>query len=265
MGVFVFPKNLAVLCFFLAIAPGFYAVACVSISQGTDWGAIKMEMGKQAYLSTRVYNSSAAGYYCDPATYKIVVTMASQNFRLEDIFDVNVSPPSFDLQDSENRQVLVTLTPKVPNGKFDLLITARRENPGMGGTQIFSTSSAALTAVVGDGTDPRYSELPFWTMRKDCPGGFVVKQGEECPRICNDGRAADSEGKCPEDSAGRLSTGAGGNQAPGVIERLIPVLPMEMITGIILVVAVLGAALVGMFLYIRKLKQELVGGRHRWK
>lgn len=259
----MFQRNLAVLCFFLAIAPAFHAMACVSISQGTDWGAIKMEMGKTAYLSTRVYNSSAAGYYCDPATYQIEATMASLDFRMEDIFDVNVSPPSFDLQDSENRQVLVALTPKVQNGKYDLLITAKRGNPGMGGTQIFSTASAALTAVVGNGTDPRYSDIPFWTVRKDCPGGFVVRQGEECPRICDDGRTADSEGKCPEDSAGKLSPGAGGNenQAPGGIERLIPVLPMEIILIGILVVVVLGAALVGMFLYVRKLKQEIGGGR----
>ena len=260
----MFQRNLAVLCFFLAIAPAFHAMACVSISQGTDWGAIKMEMGKTAYLSTRVYNISAAGYYCDPATYKIEVVMASQDSRLEDIFDVNVSPPSFDLQDSENRQVLVALTPKVQNGKYNLLITARRENPGMGGTQIFSTASAALTAVVGNGTDPRYSELPFWTVRKDCPGGFVVRQGEECPRICDDGRTADSEGKCPEDNAGKLATGGNENPAPGGIERLVPVLPMEIISIGILVVVVLGAALVGMFLYVRKLKKAIGGGRlHR--
>jgi len=58
------------------------------------------------------------------------------------------------------------------------------------------TASAKLVISVGDGTG-EYSDVPFWTVRKDCNGGFVVEEGEPCPRICPDGSVVLENLPCP--------------------------------------------------------------------
>lgn len=259
-------RQLCVIALTLFFAAGAYSYVCVSITQPLEWDSVKMEKDSNYYFTTRINNSMSSGGYCEPGEYEISLSLDKQEISFGDIFDWNANPKRMLLNNNESRQVLLTLSPKVSTGKFIVFITAKRFAAGSeGGTKIISSSIARMKVTIGDGSDLKFTELPFWVVRKDCPGGFVVKQGEECPRPCADGSPA-VNGVCPEDSAGNLSPGAGPgeNQPPGTIERLVPVLPMEILSIIIAVVVVLGAAVAGMFIYIRRLKQQL-GGGGRWR
>lgn len=226
---------------------------CVTISQGIDWEEVKMKRGEPTYLSTRVSNSSAQGDYCEPGVYEVTLEMEAGNVEIGDIFDWEVEPNNFELGNGDDQRVLVTLTPKVENGTHNVLIIALRRNPGEGGTQIFQKTKARLTAVIGEELDSEYAEVPFWTIRKDCPGGYVVRKGDECPRICESGKLAGDDGKCPEDEEAVQEDGAGegGAGSAGI--------SFEMVVAI---TAVLAAVAIGIsaFFYIQRLKQQMRRG-----
>jgi len=143
------------------------------------------------------------------------------------------------------------------------LIQATRSNSA-GGTKILSASTAKMKITVGDSADPRFSAIPFWRIRKDCPGGFVVRQDEECPRLCESGQAADEQGKCPEDK-----------EEPNVIvverEKIVPFgstaffvlggLQLSFESFILIIAIVIAVCVIAFFLlYTRNLKRQVRGG-----
>ncbi len=263
MGEMRFLGFLALFLIVLFIASSVYSLSCVGLTQSVEWDDVKLQKGNPAFFTTKVLNSSSGTGYCEQGYYTIELSLQEKDFELDEIFDWNVDPATLALSDNDSAPVLITLIPKVEFGKFVLLIRATRTNSA-GGTKIMSASTAKMNITVGDSADPRFSAVPFWRVRKDCPGGFVVRQDEECPRLCESGQVADEQGKCPEDK-----------EAPNVIvvekEKIVPVgqsaffvlggltLSFE---SFILIVAVIVAVCIIAFslLYIRSAKQRLRGG-----
>jgi len=257
-------RNITLFLLLLLILPGALGLACVGISQGANWNDVDMEKGVESFFSTRIYNSSSSGGYCDEGNYGLKLELASEEFTIDDIFEYEIKPEEMFLDNGENNQVLVTLTPKVSTGRYTVLIIAMKKPAEVGGTAIISTATAKLTVLIGNNPDPAYTEVPFWTMRKDCPGGFVVKKGEQCPSgVCKDNSLVYGDDLCPDE----LEELRKQKEAEGKIEEEtiqtglfgLAVPSLEMIVAVAaLVIAV--AAVAGSFLYIKKLKKELRGG-----
>lgn len=177
------------------------AIVCNTMSNGNVWKDAKIKLEEPAYFTFRVYNSSADGRICDESRYEIDVELVDEDRQIEEVFEVSLDSPSFDMEDSENKQVLLTLVPK-EMGFFVIKVTTKLIPKGSaGGTQLIYTTSAKINASVSLEGDESYNEIPFWKIRKDCPNGLVVKQGEECPVLCEDGsKIYQSKGEiCPED------------------------------------------------------------------
>jgi hypothetical protein len=254
----------AIFCLILFSAVPAYSLICIGATQNNDWGSVQMTKGNPGFFTTMVYNKSAAGESCDPGDYTVELALKDSQFAFEEIFDGNAQPASFQLGDGEDRKVLVTLTPKVDSGTFTVLITGKRLSPGTGGVGIVKTVTARITIIIGNGVSPAYADMPFWRIRKDCPGGFVVSQGEECPRVCENGQKADEQGKCPEDE-----------QKPNTIvverEKLVPVgstaffvlggLQLSFESFILIIAIVIAVCVIAFFLlYTRNLKRQFRGG-----
>lgn len=254
---------LALFLIVLFIASHVYSLSCVGLTQSVEWNDVKLQKGGLAFFTTKVLNSSSGTGYCEQGYYTIELSLQEKEFELDEIFDWNVDPATLALNDNDSAPVLITLIPKVDFGKFTLLIRATRSNSA-GGTKIMSASTAKMNITVGDSADPRFSAVPFWRVRKDCPGGFVVKQGEECPRLCESGQVADEQGKCPEDK-----------EEPKVIvvekEKIVPVgqsaffvlggLQLSFESFILIIAIVIAVCVIAFFLlYTRNLKRQFRGG-----
>ena len=253
---------LALFLIALFIAGPVYSLSCVGLTQSVEWDDVRLQKGVPSFFTTKVLNSSSGTGYCEQGYYTIELSLQEKDFELDEIFDWNVDPATLSLSDNGSAPVLITLTPKVEFGKFVLLIQATRSNAA-GGTKIISASTAKMNITIGDSADPRFSDVPFWRIRKDCPGGFVVKQGEECPRVCQDGQRADAEGKCLEDAG-----------QPKVVvvekERLVQVgsTAFFVLGGValsfesfILAAAIIAVCIVAFTLfYIRRSRRQLRGG-----
>jgi len=177
------------------------ALVCVTMSNGSEWNDAKIKVDEAAYFTFRVYNSSADGRLCEDGTYEINVELIDSDYKIDEIFNWSIDSPSFDMKNGENKQVLLTLTPK-ELGAHTIKVTTKLIPKGSGGTQMVYTTSAKINAAVSLEGDKSFNEIPFWKVRKDCPNGLVVKEGEECPKLCENGaKAYESKGEeCPEDS-----------------------------------------------------------------
>ncbi len=263
MPRFVFLVSLFLVLFIL---PSALSLSCVGISQGNDWDDIQMQKGIPSYFSPRIYNSSAGTGTCEESNYVVELSLENSEFVVDDIFDYNLNPEEVYLKNGQSAQTLITLVPKVSAGKYKVLITARRDSPEGSGTAIISTSSARLVITIGNNPTPNYSEIPFWTVRKDCPGGFVVKEGEPCPiRACRNGTLIYSEDEsCPEDTelAPAPEQTGNGEETPGQEHEKAEQegLSIEMIIAVTAIL-VACAGLIGSFAYIQKLRGELRGKR----
>ena len=176
------------------------AIVCITMSNGNEWKDAKIKLSEPAYFSFRIYNSSADGRICDASNYEINIELIDSDKKLEDVFEWTMDTPAFELENGENQRGLLTLIPK-ELGFYTIKVTAKLMPKGEGGTQLIYTTSAKINASVSLEGDESYNEIPFWKIRKDCPNGLVVKEGEECPRICKDGtKILESKGeKCKED------------------------------------------------------------------
>ncbi|MBN2067049.1 MAG: hypothetical protein JW744_01120 [Candidatus Diapherotrites archaeon] len=251
----------AIIALVLLFALPAFSKACVTITQSNDWENVKMSKGNSYFFTTKLFNISADGAYCEPATYEIDLKLENDRLVFSEVFDGNASPMRFPLNDGGSLPVLITLTPKVDFGKYTVLITAKRLNLGGTGTSIVTTVTAKINAVVGDESDPGFTEVPFWMVRKDCPGGYVVRQDEACPRLCQNGLAADEQGKCPEDKAGEPASAQQQSQLEaGQTGFFILGVSGEIFIAI-MAVLVAAVALVFAFMYIRNLKEQLKSGR----
>ncbi len=195
-------KNYVVifLSVFLLALPSVSALSCVGISQDQRWDLVDMTKDVPGYFSTRIYNSTAEAGECEDSDYVISLSLQSNELSLDQVFDYKFEPERMFIGNGGNTQVLLKLTPKVSSGQYTLIMTATRQNPGEGGTSIVSSSSARINTLVGNNPVTDFSEIPFWTVRKNCPGGFVVKEGEQCPRaVCMDGNLVYGKDLCLED------------------------------------------------------------------
>jgi hypothetical protein len=190
------------LLFLIAVSMAGFAnaIVCITMSNGNEWKDAKIKLSEPAFFSFRAYNSSADGRVCDTSNYEINIELIDSDKKLEDVFDWTVDTPAFELENKENQRVLLTLIPK-ELGFYTIKVTAKLMPKGEGGTQLIYTTSAKINASISLEGDESYNEIPFWKIRKDCPNGLVVKEGEECPRLCKDGtKILESKGeKCKED------------------------------------------------------------------
>lgn len=253
---------------FLLALPSVSALSCIGISQDQRWDLVEMTKDVPGYFSTRIYNSTAGAGECEDSDYAMSLSLQSSNeLKLEQIFNYEFEPQRMFIGNGGSTQVLLKLTPKVSSGEYTVIMTVTRQNPDEGGTSIVSSSSARINILVGNNPVTDFSEIPFWTVRKDCPGGFVVKEGEQCPRaVCMDGNLAYGEDLCPEDlfvcgnglceqyenwnnclKDCEIPTGGEPPIAQGNIELIIA----------IIAVVIAGIALAFAFFYIRQVKKQL--------
>jgi len=256
----------AIFLFILFTISTAHSLICVTITQSNDWDGVKMVKGKSYFFTTKIYNNSAGGGYCDPGNYEVKLKLENKSLLFDDIFDGNAAPKTFTLNNNGDMQVLVTLTPKVDFGKYTVLVMAERKGSGGSGTSIISTATAKIKTIVGDESDPDFTEVPFWMIRKDCPGGYVVRQEEECPRLCENNKAADEDGLCPEDkkpiSPAQPAEVKGKEPEPLAAPTGFSVfgLSVEMLVALAAVIVAI-VALVFSFTYIKTLKKQLREGR----
>jgi len=177
------------------------AIVCITMSNGSEWKDAKLKLNEPAYFSFRVYNSSADGRVCDSSSYEIEITLVNEEGEyLEEVFDWEIDSPYFDMVDGQNKRVLLTLIPK-KLGYYTVNVMTKLVPKNAEGTKLVYATSAKINASISLEGDESYNQYPFWKVRKDCPNGLVVKEGEECPRLCEDGtKVFESLGeKCPED------------------------------------------------------------------
>jgi len=158
---------------------------CANIAGGYD---AMLEEGKEAFFSFRVYNiTTEYGAYCLPAVYTVRVWMEEK--EVSDYFEYSLTTEMMALNGGENERTLLKLElkpdrPKPETGRegYKVFVTATREpETGGGSVAIYYEATGKVDVIVGTEMDEEYAEVPFWTMRKDCPDGAVVKEGEECP------------------------------------------------------------------------------------
>ena len=183
---------------FITLLPSVFSLACVGVSQGHDWNGIVIEIDEESYFSPRVYNTtSVEGAECQDAWYHIELDFLYLDEKVEDYFDYDFDIERFHLKGGETKQVLLKLKPKVDYGNYTLKITAVREAGQTAMMSYVFTSSAKLTVFIGEETTGAYDEVPFWKERKDCEGGFVVREGEICPKLCPNGEIILETEECP--------------------------------------------------------------------
>ena len=179
-------KKMLIFGFFLAIAMTTAFAEnqriCANIAGQYD---TVLEQGKEAYFSFRVYNSTTEqGAFCLPATFSMRVWM--EGASIDNYFTYSLSTEKFSLLSGDNERILLTLTPKadLPSGSdvYTIFITASRQPDATDGSiAIFYEATGRIKATIGSTADTEYSDIPFWTVRKDCPNGVVVEQGQDCP------------------------------------------------------------------------------------
>lgn len=176
------------------------AIVCITMANGNEWKDAKIKLNEPAYFSFRVYNSSADGLECDKSSYEMEIKLIDSEKKLEEVFEWEFDNQAIELNNGENKRILLTLTPK-ELGFYVVNVTVKLVPKNAEGTTLIYTTSAKINASVSLEGNESYNEIPFWKVRKDCPNGLVVREGEECPRICEDGtKIYESKGeRCPED------------------------------------------------------------------
>ena len=183
---------------FITLIPSVFSLACVGISQGADWNGVVIEIDGESYFSPRVYNTtSVEDAECDDAWYHIELDFLYLDEEVSDYFDYEFDNERFYLRGGETKQVMLKLKPKVDYGNYTVKITAVREAGHSTMMSYVFTSSAKLTVFIGEETTGTYDEIPFWKERKDCEGGFVVREGEICPKLCPNGEIILETEECP--------------------------------------------------------------------
>lgn len=261
----------------LFFLPNAFSLSCVGISQDQRWELVDMAKDVPGYFSTRIYNSTAGAGECEDADYVMSLSLQSSELSLGQVFDYEFEPERMFIGNGGSAQVLLTLTPKVSSGQYTVVMTVTRQNPGEGGTSIISSSSARINVLVGNNSVTDFSEIPFWTVRKDCPGGFVVREGEQCPRaVCMDGNLVYGNDLCQEElfvcGNGLCEQYENWNNCPkdceipeGWEQSQIPQ-EKEGENGIELIIAIIAViiaciALAFAFFYTRQVKKQLKGRR----
>ena len=188
------------LTIFLAIAliTNVQGLVCVTISNDNTWNDAKLKIGEEAYFSLVIFNSSAEGKYCEPANYGITLT-TKEGTNIDDIIDYEIDPAELPIESGGYARALIKITPKI-EGYYEIKATTTLIPKDTGGTKLLYGASATIKAHFSTTGEEKYNEIPFWKIRKDCPNGIVVKQGEECPnRVCEDKTFRYGNDLCPED------------------------------------------------------------------
>jgi len=181
-------------------------LVCVTISHDSTWNDAKLKIGEEAYFSLVIYNSSAEGKYCEPARYGITLT-TEEGINIDDIIAYEIDPEIIEIKSGGYARALIKIIPKV-EGYYEIKATTTLLPEEGGGTKLVFGASATIKAHFSTTGEEKYNEVPFWKIRKDCPNGIVVKQGEECPsRICEDKSYRYGNDICPEDEEDKPVTG----------------------------------------------------------
>lgn len=227
------------------------ALACVGISQGHDWNRVIIEPDRESYFSPRVYNTTTAeDGECQDAWYHMELDFLTLDENIGDYFEYEFDNERFYLKGGETKQVLLKIKPKIEYGKYNLKITTIREAGASTMMSYVFTSSAKLTVSVGEETTGEYDEVPFWKVRKDCEGGFVVRQGEICPKLCPDGTIVLVTEKCPVEETKEVIFEEKITEDEGFLEEIF-------MGGGIAIIFVLG--LIGFKFFGRKKEQSTFG------
>lgn len=192
-------RSLLTICLAIALITNVNALVCVTISNDNSWNDAQLKIGEEAYFSLVIYNSSAAGAYCEPSNYGITLT-TEEGINIDDIINYKIDPEVFPIKSGGYTRALIKITPKV-EGYYEIkaITTLLPEDTG-GGTKLLYGATATIKAHFSTTGEEKYNEIPFWKIRKDCPNGIVVKQGEECPtRVCEDKTFRYGNDLCPED------------------------------------------------------------------
>lgn len=187
-------KKIVLVLICLALAtPSIWAASCIAMSNGGT-NNINVQNGVPSYVSLRIYNSTIDKGICEDGTYTLKAELVNDDLTdpfgknsILTFFDYSFSDNNFQLTNGENKQSLLTLTPK-KSGVFIIKITATKNPTIVLGSSIVSTTSA-LIKVEAQGADavvqPVAQEVPFWTTHKNCSDGSVVLKSQKCPGDVN--------------------------------------------------------------------------------
>jgi len=136
-------------------------LSCLALAGGYDLNAVQ---GQPYYFDFTIYNNDAdPNTICDPGLY--IVTLNIKNEKIEDLFEYTVTDKEVTLLDTETKKIMVSLTPKVDSGFYEVLVTVSRNEVGAesGGTKIFNSAVGKIKVNLGGETKKTvYDDVPEW-------------------------------------------------------------------------------------------------------
>lgn len=153
---------------------GVFSLACVNLSLG---GATELHMsqGQSQEVELRLYNTSADGGLCETAFYESsIMLLEPVGGKLSDYFDYYFSEGKFELKNTENKQVILNLKPKIKTGNFRLLITATRNPTVTEGTPIIYTASNDFVVLVDEKYKQKEEGIIGFFVNNNYLGGIVI-------------------------------------------------------------------------------------------
>ncbi|MDD4983973.1 MAG: hypothetical protein PHH82_04020 [Candidatus ainarchaeum sp.] len=137
------------------------SISCLALAGGYDLNAIK---GQEYYFDFTVYNNDAdSATVCDPGMYSMSLSVVDGD--IDDLFDYKISENDLVLNDTDTKKVMVSITPLVDSGQYEILVTVKRADVGLGqgGTKIFNSTVGKIKVNLGGETKKTsYDEVPEW-------------------------------------------------------------------------------------------------------
>lgn len=162
---------------FVALISSFsFGLSCLALAGGYDLNA---KSGQTYYFSFTIYNNDAdPTTVCDPGLYRISLSIKDMN--IDELFDYSLTDTEVILKDAETKKVMVTLTPKVDSGVYEILVTVSRFELNQGanettasGTKIFNSTVGKIKINLGGKIKKgAYDKVPDWYV-------YEQKQKEE--------------------------------------------------------------------------------------
>lgn len=169
------------LLFLIAAAGTVNALSCITIAGNYD---INAEQNKPIYFGFRVYNTVAdENKTCDAAEYEIKLEMKNKGQNISDFFQQEISETKFHLNNGESKRVLVTLTPKINSGYYEVLATATRmpiDTEGSG-TKMFYAASGIIKISFTGTASTDFQQKPIEFTHRECWDGKMYLKEEPCP------------------------------------------------------------------------------------
>ncbi len=155
-------RNFILLSVFLFVLISFsFSLSCLALAGGYDINAVK---GQEYYFDFTVYNNDAdITTVCDTGLYSVTLTVKNED--IDKLFSYKITDDKITLKDTETKRVMLSLTPLVESGKYDVLLIVTRSDidPGASGTKIVNSTVGKIKINLGGEQEKtNFDNPPTW-------------------------------------------------------------------------------------------------------